>query len=80
MIKKNLVFTRNIKKSHTFCVISFFRRMKRIEQIELLIENQRKQNNQLDCQIAALKVNIDDRNLAKDYLINEKDIIARNER
>lgn len=55
-------------------------RIKRIEQVEHLIERERKQNNVLDCQIAALKVNIDERNFAKDYLINEKDIITRNER
>lgn len=54
--------------------------MKRIEQIECIISRQREQNNALDCQIAALKVNIDDRHLAKDYLISEKDIITRNER
>lgn len=55
-------------------------RIKRIEQVECLIERERKQNNVLDCQIAALKVNIDERNFAKDYLINENDIITRSER
>lgn len=54
--------------------------MKRIEQVENLIARERKQNNTLDFQIAALRVNIDERNFAKDYLINEKDIITRNER
>lgn len=48
--------------------------------MEHLIERERKQNNALDCQIAALKVNIDERNFAKEYLINENDIITRNER
>lgn len=75
-----MVFSTHKKKPRTFFVILFSHRMKRIEQMESLIERQRKQNNQLDCQIAALKVNIDDRNITKDYLINEQDIITRNER
>lgn len=54
--------------------------MRRIDQMESIITREREQNNALDCQIAALKVNIDERNFAKDYLINEKDIITRNER
>ncbi|XP_031619938.1 cilia- and flagella-associated protein 43 [Contarinia nasturtii] len=54
--------------------------MKRIEQIETVVSRERKKNNELDCQIAALKVNIDERNIAQDYLISEKDIITRNER
>lgn len=48
--------------------------------MELVIARERKQNNTLDFQIAALKANIDDRNFAKDYLITEKDINTRNER
>lgn len=55
-------------------------RIKRIEQVECLIARERKQNNLLDCEIAALKVNIDERNFAKNYLIDEKDIITRNQR
>lgn len=61
-------------------LILFHDRMKRIDQMESIIAREREQNNVLDCQIASLKVNIDDRNFAKDYLINEKDIITRNER
>lgn len=55
-------------------------RIKRIDQVECLIARERKQNHALDCEIAALKVNIDERNFAKNYLINENDIITRNER
>lgn len=54
--------------------------MKQIKQIDLIIDRERKQNNELDQQITALKVNIDDMQFAKDYLIREKDIITRNER
>lgn len=65
-----------------FNVIKFFKhyRIKRIEQMELVIARERKQNNTLDFQIAALRANIDDRNFTKDYLITEKDINTRNER
>lgn len=63
-----------------FSSIFFFLRLKRIDQVELMIFRERKQNNMLDCEIASLKVNIDDRSLAKDYLINENDINTRNER
>lgn len=62
-----------------FRSFSFFR-LKRIKQLDGLIDRERKQNNELDHQIAALKVNIDDMQFSKDYLIHEKDIIARNER
>lgn len=55
-------------------------RMWRIEQVECAIARQRKHNNSLDCEIAALKVNIDNKNFDKDYLISERDIITRNER
>ncbi|XP_055325488.1 cilia- and flagella-associated protein 43 [Sitodiplosis mosellana] len=54
--------------------------MRRIEQMESIISRQREQNNALDCQIASLKVNIDERNFTKDYLVSEKDITMRNER
>lgn len=48
--------------------------------MESVIMRERKQNHMLDCQIAALKTDIDEKSLVKDYLINENDVNAHNER
>lgn len=54
--------------------------MHRIDEKESIIARERKKNNQLDCQITALKVDINDKHVAKDYLKNERDMNLRNER
>lgn len=54
--------------------------MRKIDLIESAIARERKQNHLLDCRIAAFKVDIDEKQFTKDYLIHDKDLIARNER
>lgn len=54
--------------------------MRKIDLIEAAIAREQKHNNLLDCKIAALKVDIDNRQFTKDYLIHDKDLITRNER
>lgn len=45
-----------------------------------MIEKECKQNMYLDHQIETMRMDIDEKRFTKNYLIHEKELIARNER
>lgn len=48
--------------------------------MDVAIRKQKRKNDALDEQIAEYKIQIDNKNFEKDFLIHEKDIISRRER